>query len=104
MSRRADCWDNAPTESFFSSLRMELVHDADFATRAQARVALFEPIEVFYNGQRRHSALGYVSRVEYDQSEYPLTSYPLFVGNSKNGLTYGIELRRQWDTFLYCRD
>src|SRR6059058_6648310 len=58
MSRRADCWDNAPMESFFASLKKELVHGADFATRAEARAAIFEYIEVFYNVQRRHSSLG----------------------------------------------
>jgi putative transposase len=68
MSRRGDCWDNAPMESFFASLKKELVHDADFATRAEARAAIFEYIEVFYNGQRRHSSLGYVSPAEYEQS------------------------------------
>jgi putative transposase len=69
MSRRADCWDNAPMESFFASLKKELVHDADFATRAEARAAIFEYIEVFYNRQRRHSSLGYVSPAEYEQAE-----------------------------------
>lgn len=69
MSRRADCWDNAPMESFFASLKKELVHDADFASRAEARAAIFEYIEVFYNGQRRHSSLGYVSPAEYEQTE-----------------------------------
>ncbi len=68
MSRRADCWDNAPMESFFASLKKELVHDADFATRAEARAAIFEYIEVFDNGQRRHSSLGYVSPAEYERS------------------------------------
>jgi putative transposase len=71
MSRRADCWDNAPMESFFASLKKELVHDADFATRAQARAAIVEYIEVFYNNQRRHSSLGYVSPAEYEQSRTP---------------------------------
>src|SRR5262245_9423704 len=71
MSRRADCWDNAPMESFFASLKKELVHDADFATRAEARAAIFEYIEVFYNNQRRHSSLGYVSPAEYEQSATP---------------------------------
>ncbi len=65
MSRRADCWDNAPMESFFASLKKELVHGADFATRA----AIFEYIEVFYNVQRRHASLGYVSPAEYEQTE-----------------------------------
>jgi putative transposase len=69
MSRRADCWDNAPMESFFASLKKELVHGADFATRAEARAAVVEYIEVFYNTRRRHSALGYVSPVEYEQTE-----------------------------------
>ena len=71
MSRRADCWDNAPMESFFASLKKELVHDADFATRAEARAAIVEYIEVFYNNQRRHSSLGYVSPAEYEQSSTP---------------------------------
>jgi transposase InsO family protein len=71
MSRKADCWDNAPMESFFASLKKELVHGAGFATRAEARAALFEYIEVFYNNQRRHSSLGYVSPAEYEQLATP---------------------------------
>jgi putative transposase len=70
MSGVGQCWDNAPMESFFASLKKELVHDADFATRAEARAALVEYIEVFYNNQRRHSSLGYVSPAEYEQAEY----------------------------------
>jgi len=69
MSRRADCWDNAPMESFFASLKKELVHDADFATQAQARAAIVEYIEVFYNTKRRHSSLRYVSPAEYERTE-----------------------------------
>ena len=69
MSRKADCWDNAPMESFFASLKKELIHGADFATRAEARVAIVEYIEVFYNSKRRHSSLGYVSPAEYEQTE-----------------------------------
>jgi putative transposase len=69
MSRRADCWGNAPMESFFASLKKELVHGADFATRAAARAAVVEYIEVFYNTKRRHSSLGYVSPAEYEQAE-----------------------------------
>lgn len=61
MSRRGNCWDNAVAESFFATLKVELVHDAAWATRAVARAELFEYIEVFYNGQRRHSSLGYLS-------------------------------------------
>jgi transposase InsO family protein len=61
MSRRGNCWDNAVAESFFATIKVELVHDATWATRAAARAELFEYIEVFYNGQRRHSSLGYLS-------------------------------------------
>jgi putative transposase len=61
MSRKGNCYDNAAMESFWSTLKMELVYRQTFATRQQAREAIFEFIEVFYNRQRRHSALGYVS-------------------------------------------
>jgi transposase InsO family protein len=56
-------------ESFYASLKKELVHDADFATRAEARAATVEYIEVFYNTERRHSSLGYVSPADYEQAE-----------------------------------
>jgi len=68
MSRRANCWDNAPMESFFASLKKELVHDEDYATREEARSSIFEYIEVFYNRVRRHSSLGYRSPVEYERA------------------------------------
>src|SRR5215216_7487430 len=61
MSRRADCWDNAPMESFFASLKKELVHREDYQTREEAQASIFEYVEVFYNRQRRHSKLGYKS-------------------------------------------
>jgi len=68
MSEVGQCWDNAPAESFFASLKKELVHDEDYQTRAEAAASIFEYIEVFYNRQRRHSTLGYVSPAEYEQS------------------------------------
>lgn len=61
MSRVGDCYDNAPTESFWATLKKELMSDRAFTTRAEARAAIFEYIEVFYNRQRIHSSLGYVS-------------------------------------------
>ena len=61
MSRKGNCWDNAPTESFFASLKKEMVYRTRFETRAQARAAIFEWIEVWYNRKRRHSAIGYIS-------------------------------------------
>ncbi len=68
MSRRGNCWDNAPMESFFATLKKELVHHEDYQTRAEARASIFEYIEVFYNRVRRHSALDYRSPVEYEQA------------------------------------
>ena len=64
MSRRGNCLDNAPMESFFASLKTEHVHQARFRTRAQARTAVFDYIEVFYNRQRLHSAIGYRTPAE----------------------------------------
>jgi transposase InsO family protein len=61
MSRRGNCFDNAPVESFFASLKRELVPRYRFATRKEARAAVFRWIEVWYNRKRRHSALGYIS-------------------------------------------
>ena len=68
MSRRANCWDNAPMESFFASLKKELTRSEIFATREEARSSLFEYIEVFYNRIRRHSSLGYKSPAEYERA------------------------------------
>ena len=69
MSRRANCWDNAPMESFLATLKKELVHHEDYQTREEAKASVFEYIEVFYNRQRRHSTLGFKSPSEYEQSE-----------------------------------
>ena len=59
MSRKGNCLDNAPMESFFGSLKTELVHRTRFSTRREARAALFEYIEIFYNQRWRHSSIGY---------------------------------------------
>lgn len=66
MSRKGDCWDNAVAESFFATLKVELVDDAEYATRAAATASIGDYIESFYNRERRHSHLGYVSPVEYE--------------------------------------
>jgi putative transposase len=68
MSRRANCYDNAAMEAFWSTLKTELVYRHRFATRAQARLLLFEYIEAFYNRRRRHSSLGYVSPLDYESN------------------------------------
>jgi putative transposase len=67
MSRRANCWDNAPAESFFGTLKVELVGERVFPSRAVARTEIFEYIEVFYNRTRRHSTLGYLSPVDFEK-------------------------------------
>ena len=61
MSGKGDCWDNAVMESFWATLKTELIHHEHYATREQARRSIFEYIEVFYNRKRLHSSLGYVS-------------------------------------------
>jgi putative transposase len=68
MSRTGDCYDNAPVESFWATLKNELMGDRAFATRAQARADIFEYIEVFYNRERIHSSLGYVSPEAFEAS------------------------------------
>jgi transposase InsO family protein len=67
MSRKGNCWDNAPVESFFSTLKHELVYRTSFASHDAARAALFQYIEGFYNRRRLHSSLGYLSPVEYER-------------------------------------
>ncbi len=65
MSRKGNCYDNAPAESFFSTLKNELIHLRRFKTREEAKQAIFDYIEVFYNRQRRHSSLGYLTPHEF---------------------------------------
>lgn len=75
MSRTDNCWDNACAEAFFASLKSELVKSARFANRAEAELAIFEWIEVFYNRVRRHSTLGYHSPVDFERlTQQPTTT------------------------------
>lgn len=67
MSRRACCYDNAAMESFFHTLKVELTHRRDFQTPDQAKAAVFEYIEVFYNRSRRHSSIDYLSPAQFEQ-------------------------------------
>jgi transposase InsO family protein len=66
MSRKGNCWDNAVAESFFATLKLELVYHSHWHTRTQARSDIFEYIELFYNRRRRHSALGYLCPSEFE--------------------------------------
>lgn len=68
MSRKGNCWDNAPMESFFGRLKVELIYAEQFETSDQVKSAVFEYIEVFYNRLRRHSALGYVRPAEFERN------------------------------------
>jgi transposase InsO family protein len=71
MSRKGNCWDNAPMESFFHTLKTELVMHCDYQTRTQARSSLFDYMEVFYNRQRRHCAIHYVAPLAFDRQQSP---------------------------------
>ena len=68
MSRKGNCWDNAPMESFFSRLKVELIYAEQYRTVDEVKAGVFEYIEVFYNRLRRHSAIGYVSPVEFEEA------------------------------------
>ena len=78
MSRKGNCWDNAVAESFFATVEIELIEGADWHTRTEARRAVFEFIEVWYNRQRRHSSLGYLTPAEFDKRlwEAPRAALP----------------------------
>lgn len=69
MSRKGNCYDNAMMESFFGTLKEEWVERHHFASRREAKTAIFSYIETFYNRKRRHSALGYVSPVAFEERE-----------------------------------
>ena len=67
MSRKGNCYDNAYVESFFHTLKTELIYRTEFATREEAKKAIFEFIEVWYNRERLHSSLGYKSPAEFER-------------------------------------
>ena len=71
MSGVAQCWDNAPVESFFASLKKELVHHEKYTGREEAKASIFEYVEAFYNRVRRHSFLGFLSPEEFERSHNP---------------------------------
>ena len=73
MSRPGNCWDNAVVESFFASLKTELIHRRRFQTRQDAQAAIFSYIEGFYKRRRRHSTLGYRSPLEFEQESKLVT-------------------------------
>jgi len=77
MSRRANCWDNAVAESFFGTLKTELIYPRIFSTRAVARTVIAEWIEVFYNRQRIHSTIGYLSPVQFEEDYWSTLDQPI---------------------------
>lgn len=74
MSRKGDCWDNAVVESFNATIKTELIHRTKWTTREQARAAIYTYIETWYNSQRLHSTLGYLSPVEFEERELRKTA------------------------------
>ncbi len=69
MSRKGNCWDNAVLESFFHSLKVEEVYTKTFKTREEAKNALFEYTEIFYNRKRKHSTLGMLSPNDFEEKQ-----------------------------------
>jgi len=74
MSRKGDCWDNAPMESFFHTLKTELVNYSRFKTREEAKRAIYEYIKIFYNRKRLHSSMGYLSPEEFEKKTLSLVA------------------------------
>jgi transposase InsO family protein len=74
MSKKGDCWDNAVAESFFHTLKVELIHRMKFMTREEAKRKIFEYIEMYYNTKRAHSTLGYLSPLEYEKQKLSLNN------------------------------
>lgn len=77
MSRKGNCWDNAPVESFFSTLKRERIHRRQYETRAEARADIFQYIELWYNRRRRHSSLGYLSPEEFERRAAAAKELPI---------------------------
>lgn len=74
MSKKGDCWDNAVAESFFHTLKVELICKKTFRTREEAKQTIFEYIEIYYNRKRAHSTLGYLSPFEYEKQKLSLNN------------------------------
>ncbi len=85
MGSVGDCFDNAPAESFFATLECELVDRSRWRTHAEARMAVFDFIEAFYNPRRRHSGLGYLSPAEYERRHHPALSCPSHEPSARAG-------------------
>ena len=93
MGRRGDAYDNAVAESFFASLETELLDRTSFATRNQARSAVFGYIEGFYNPHRRHSTIGYHSPADYERRPQPGVFAPISGGDAGTvQLAYGCDM------------
>jgi putative transposase len=66
MSRKGDCWDNAVAESFFKTIKYEMINHENFRSRQEAEMKIFEYIEMFYNTRRLHSSIGYISPIKFE--------------------------------------
>ena len=93
MSAKGNCYDNAVSESFFATLKKELVHRHRYRTRDEARASIFEYIESYYNRERMHSTLDYVSPNDFERAAFAVgTTEPMTVGNplEEEGFSMGI--------------
>ena len=85
MSRKGDCWDNAVVESFFATLKTELIHHQDFLTRRQATGQIFWFIEGFYNTSRKHSFLGHTSPAKFEEERSSLCNARVLGSQGRGG-------------------
>jgi Integrase core domain len=85
MGSRGDCYDNAASETFHASIKKEKIYRRSWPTRADARAAIFEYIEAWYNPRRRHSTLGYLSPIEFERHHIKLAQVALETSISANG-------------------
>lgn len=95
MSAKGYCYDNAPLEAFFSTLKRELIYRTKFKTREEAARAIFEYIEVFYNRQRLHSTIGYLTPVEYEKIKYEKLKNDNIVTKNRNIFINNLKLNTQ---------
>ena len=95
MGSVGDCYDNAMCESFFATLECELLDRVRFRTQSEARIAIFDFIEGFYNPRRRHSALGYLSPIEFERAQASLQTFCLSRA-SPGSTPFGAEFRKDF--------
>ena len=101
MSRKGNCWDNAVAESFFHSIKIELIYGECFNTRRELQYEVFDYIEKFYNQRRRHSSIGYLSPVEFEMGLRRQLEVKVIHSQARSGALGGAQTQRPAvDNFL----